>query len=429
MTINSAESIKPIGLFWALGALLLPGICFSQQYYDPGLLQKTIESKPADFQPPGARVGGFMMYPGIELAYEENDNIFYDQDGSIGDSIVHIRPWLNLNSDWNRHSLNFNFFADIGRYKDFDTENYEDTLTSLNGHIDVKQNSNFNYAASYMQLHEDRSSPDDVGGIKPTDFIFSRFRLGYNHRFNRLNTALDYTIADTDYDNNVNGEGDILDNQDRDRSEQNLILGLGYELSDRTRIIFNTARTWVEYDQEFDSNGFSRSSDGYSLQGGLSWDMTGVLVGDLFLEYIKRKYDDPRFDDTSGFGLGASLLWTPTELTNVNILVKNAQQETTQIGTSGFFSTLYSVRVQHELRRNWLLHARASYTDNDYDNSGDDPDALNTSNVLRAGAGVSYLFSRNFYISTGYVFEQQSANSSVFEYTTNRWFITLGAEF
>jgi len=39
-----------------------------------------------------------------------------------------------------------------------------------------------------------------------------------------------------------------------------------------------------------------------------------------------------------------------------------------------------------------------------------------------------YLLNRNFYISGGYVYESQDANSSAFEYKTNRWFITIGAE-
>ena len=60
------------GLF----VVLLPGISVAQQYYDPGLLQKTIDRKPVDYQPPGERLGGFVLNAGAELAYENNDNIF-----------------------------------------------------------------------------------------------------------------------------------------------------------------------------------------------------------------------------------------------------------------------------------------------------------------------------------------------------------------
>jgi hypothetical protein len=410
------------------GVLILPGISMAQQYYDPGLLHKTIDRKPADFQPPGVHLGGFVLQPGVELAYENNDNIFYLESDEISDSIIHVRPWANLNSDWSRHELNLSFYADIGRYDDFSSEDYEDWITSLNGHIEVKRDSNFNYTASYMQLHEDRSSPDDAGGINPTEFTYSGFNVGYGHTFNRLTAALNYDLADTDYSDNINGDGDILDNQDRDRSRNALMLRLDYELPGQNGIFFSATGNNVEYDQNINSSGFERSSSGYNFQGGMSWNMTGVLVGDLFLEYIKQEYDDPRFADVDGFGIGASLDWTPTELTNINILVRNGLQETTQGDTSGYFSTLYSARLQHELRRNWLLNARFSYTDNDYEVNGGSAGSLTDTQVIRAGAGVSYLFNRNFYVSAGYVYEKQNANATVFEYRTNRWFVTFGAE-
>jgi hypothetical protein len=392
-------------------------------------LKKTIDRKPVDFQPAGARLGSFVLSPGVELAYENNDNIFYLNDNEIDDSIIHIRPWANLNSDWGRHALNFNLYADIGRFNDFDGEDYEDWVSGLDGRIDVKRGSNFNYKVSYMQLHEDRSSPDDVGGIRPTEFTFSSFDVGYSHTFNRLTATLNFDRGDTDFDDNLNGDGEIIDNQDRDRSRDALTLRLIYQLSDQSAIFFSAAGNNLDYDQKIDNAGYERSSDGYNFQGGASWDMTGVLVGDLYLEYISQEYDDLRFTNIDGFGIGASLDWTPTELTNINFLIRNGPQETAQISTAGYFSSLYSVRLQHELRRNWLINARFSYTDNDYEFTGDDSSgAITDTEVIRAGVGLSYLFNRNFYISGGYIYERQDANSPEFEYRTNRWFITLGAE-
>ena len=419
--------IKRSGMLMALAAFILPGISVAQQYYDPGLLQKTIDRKPVDFQPPGARLGSFNLHAGAELTYENNDNIFYLNKLEVDDSIFHVRPWANLNSDWSRHALNLSFFADIAKYNDWGSEDYEDWVASLDGRVDVRRGSNFNYKASYMQLHEDRSSPDS-GGIKPNEFTLSGFDVGYQHTFNRLSAALNYDRAATDYDNNISFTGDILDNQDRDRTRDALTLRLDYEMSGQRGVFFSVAGNNIDYDQKFDRAGFERSSDGYNVRGGVSWDMTGVLVGDLYLEYIDQEYDDTRFEDVNGWGIGANLDWTPTELTNVSILVRNGPQETIQVGSSGYYSSLYSARIQHELRRNWLLNARVSYTDNDYGFNGNSTTSLTDTQVTRAGLGVSYLFNRNFYLSGGYMYESQDANLNRFEYSTNRWFLTLGAE-
>jgi len=411
-----------------LSILLLPSISMAQQYYDPGLLQKSIDRKPLDYQPPGLRLGGFVLGTGAELAYESNDNVYYIGDDGVSDSIFHLRPWANLNSDWNRHALNLNFFADIGRYDDFGDEDYEDWVADINGRVDVKRGSHFSYTASYSQLHEDRSSPDDVSGIKPTDFAFSGIDLGYSHTFNRLTGSVDYNMQETDYDNNLDGEGNVIDNQGRDRSRDSFQLRLNYDYLEQSAVFLGYGISQTDYDQQFDKDGYERSSSGSSAKAGFAWDMTGILTGDLFLQYIEQDYDDPRLESVDGFGIGAGLLWTPTELTNINVRFVNSVQETTQAFTSGYYSSLYSVRIQHELRRNWLLNARVSYTDNEYEYSGEEAGALTGTEVVRAGAGVSYLINRYLYVSGGYVFEKQSANSSSFEYETNRWFVTFGAE-
>jgi hypothetical protein len=401
----------------------------AQQYYDPGILQKTIDRKPVDYQPPGTRLGSFMLNGGAELVYEDNDNIFYQQGSGESDSIFHVRPWANLHSDWNRHALNFEFFADVGRYSDFGDEDYEDWMANVNGRFDVKRGSAFNYKASYMQLHEDRSSPDDVGGIKPTGFSLGGFDLGYSHTFNRLTASVRFDRAEHDYDDNVDGDGGVIDNQWRDRSRDALELRLGYEYSDRSSVFASYAANKQDYDQVIDTHGYQRSSEGSDIRAGLAWNMTGVLNGDLYLQYVEQEYDDPDFSSVDGFGIGAGLVWTPTRLTNIAFQFSHTPQETTQRNASGYFSSLYAVRVQHELRRNWLLNARISYTDNDYEVVDDEVDSLTGTQVRRAGIGLGYLINRNLYLSGGYVYQEQSANSSVYEYETNRWFITFGAEF
>ncbi len=412
-----------------LVVLLLPAVSQAQQYYDPGLLQKSVDRKPVDYQPAPTSLGGFILGAGAELAYEANDNIYYFGEDEESDSIIHVRPWASLGSDWNRHEVNLGFFADIGRYSDFGDEDYEDWTANLNGRVDVKRGSFFNYKASYMQLHEDRSSPDDVGGVKPTEFAFSGFDLGYSHTFNRLTAMLAYDMQDTDYDDNKDGDGNVLDNQDRDRSRDTYTLRLDYGYSEQSAVFVSYAANTLDYDQTVDSEGFERSSDGSDFRGGLAWNKAGIVSGDIYLQYVEQDYDDARFSKVDGFGIGASLEWTPTELTNISFKFANTPQETTQTNASGYYSSLYSVRVQHELRRNLLLNARVSYTDNDYETIDNDAAMLSKTEVVRAGVGVSYLFNRHFYISGGYTYERQDANTSDFEYRTNRWFITLGAEF
>jgi hypothetical protein len=412
----------------AIISLLLPLAAQAQQYFDPGIMQKTFEAKPASFQANGVRLGSFMFWPGVELIYENNDNIFYDEAIKIEDSIWHVRPFFNLTSDWTRHSLTMSGWADIARYNDFSNLDYEDWALRLDGRFDVKRESFLYYELAYMHLHEDRRSPDARLGLFPTEFDYGGWGVGYDHTFNRIKLGGFLRRNGFDYQDNVSLDGDIIDNQFRDREEDTFTLRGDYLARPGRSYFLSFALTDISYDQPIDPNGFHRNSETSNAQAGIAWDLTGKLVGDLYGSWSSRDYDDPDLTDVDGFNLGAELSWTPTQLTTVNIRLAGGPQETTQNNTSGYFSNLYSARVQHELRRNLLLNARASYTDNDYEVLPGAVDALEETQVTRAGLGMTWLFNRHTYLSAGYVYESQDSNQPQFEYSTNRYFLTLGLE-
>ena len=429
------QSVRLGGVLLVLCVCLFPSLSAAQNRSSEDALQGTIYRKPVDFVTPDIRVGGFQLSPGVELGWENSDNIFYiprnvQQIGleKIRDNILHVRPWLDLKSDWNRHELNLHAFVDAARYDDYDSQNYTDWLASLDGRIDVKSRSAFNYSAGHWRLHQNRSDPDDRNAIEPTKYTSNRYSAGYSHTFNRLTPELRYRYQDNSFDNNENLIGEVIDNKDRDRSRQSLALQLDYAYSDLSSIFLSYETNKVDYDLKFDSDGFQRSSDGYNLRSGLSWRTTGLLNGRLYAQYLSQDYDDPRFNNVDGFGIGAALSWTPTELTDVRFRFENTPRETRQTGSSGSFSQLYEVRVQHELRRNILLNGRYSYTDDNYETNKDAGSSLQDSRTTEAGFSVNYLFNRYFYISGGYIYEKQNANESFYDYATNRWFFALGME-
>jgi len=437
MVHKEGQLISRLMLCTLVCLLLIPCLAYSQQYYDPGIQQRSVHRNLTAYEATGVRVGSFILKPAVKLTVEYSDNIYpYDSDESqVSDTLFHIRPRLALVSDWGRHALNFLADADIARFSDYGDEDYEDWSLGLDGRVDIKRHSKVNYGAMYRQLHGQRSSPDDMQGIKPTEFTYLGFGSGYERAFNRLTAKLGFERFDTDYDDNVNGEGETLDNQDRDRSRDTLMLRLDYERSPGRSVFVGAELNDRDYNLPIDSNGYDRSSDGYRFQAGVARDLTGVLVGDLYIEYLDQDYNDERFDSVDGFGIGARLEWTPTKLTSVGFEFRNSPQETTQAGSSGYFSSLYAIRLQHELRRYLLANLRVSYTDNRYetnaqsrDPSEDTANILNDTDVTRADIGLTYLFGRHFFISAGYTYEKQDADVGAYNFDTSRWFLTFGLD-
>jgi hypothetical protein len=410
-------------------ACLSPGPAPAQQYNDPGILQNAFLSKPANYQADGIRLGAFMLSPSLDLVYEDHDNIYYQNEDPVSDSVYHLRPRLTLSSGWSRHALGISVAGDFARYLDRDHEDYDDLNLAVDARIDVKRGKFFFVKAASMLLHEERSSPDDPGGVVPTDFSNRLLGIGYQHTFNRLTANLSLDHLETDFDDNLDENGQTIDNQDRDRSQDNVRLQLNYQIMPQRSVFLALGRNTIEYDRPADDAGFTRDSDGFEARAGMSFSITGVLEGSAWLEHVRQDYDDPRFGSVDDTGFGMALDWSPTRLTRLRLSAELAPLETTQAYSPGYVGTHYSVRLQHELRRYLVMHARLSYLDNAYTLTPDAPaDALVSTDITRAEIGFSYLFNPRVQLTAGFTREKQDANIRIEQYDANRFFLTLGLD-
>ena len=393
-------------------------------------MQKPILYKPQDYEGRYFSLGSFALRPLLNVAAEWHDNIYYQNKNQTSDTVAHLHPGLELNSTWSRHALTLGLLGDIARFKENSTEDYEDIVLNLNARIDVKTGKYFTLQAISALLHEDRSSPEDVDGIQPTKFDNNSLGVGYHHRFNRLTAAMTLNRMDFTFDNNYNQDGELIDNTDRDRSRESYNLRLDYLVMPQRSVFLDFGGNKVTYEQAIDDAGFIRSSDGLSLRGGIAFDISGVLTGDLWLQYLQQNYDDPRFSNNDDLGFGMGLEWSPTRLTRISLRGSSNVLETTQEFSSGYVSRLYSVRLQHEFRRWLLFHATASIFDNAYALTSEaSPEALSDTRTKTVGVGLSYLFNQHFNLTGGYSFAKQTANRAPDQYRSNRVFLVLAIQF
>lgn len=408
--MESATTIKKFGaklcLFVALSLLVLPAALLAQSYDNPSIGQKPVARFPQDFKPLGIRAGAFMLHPGIQLAAQFNDNVFYTGTLEQNDTIWHVKPYITAQSNWTRHSLKIWVAADIARYNTFDILEYEDYFLSITGRVDVKERSDFSYGFDWWRLHEDRSNRfANEQGIKPTVFTLVGGNLGYDHTFNRFSIGVLWNIRDLDYRNGVTLAGEIIDNQDRDRTTNTFGARFGYWFKSDKQAFVAVNYYDTNFDQKFDRSGYERSGNGYNISGGLDFAMTGVLSGDVFLSYLDRSYDDPRLPNTNGWAVGMGLHWMPTTLTTVHGRITSSIEDTTLSTASGFQRTMYSVRVDHELLRNLQINGQVSYYDNKYQLLADAPENSSSSeHYFTAGVGATYFFNRWSYLSASYMY-------------------------
>lgn len=405
------------------------GVVEAQNYDNPGLGELPVTAHPQDYKPLGIRAGGFMLHPGVQLAAEFNDNVFYTAADEVDDTVWHIRPYLTAQSNWNRHAFNVRLAADIARFDEFSTRDYEDYFLLINGRVDVRNRSYLSYSADYMNLHEDFNSRDAEQGREPTRYDLYGGSLGYDHTFNRLSVGGQVGLRRLDFDDAIALDGSVLDNQDRDRDETDAQVRLGYQFQTDKQAFVRFGWSQREYDQALDRNGISRNSDGWFADAGIHFNITGVLDGDLFVSYRDESFDDPRLPNVKGWSGGAGLKWQPTYLTTVRGRITSSVQPTTLGTSSGYFQTLYGLRVDHELTRSLQINAQVSYRDSDYQLTADAPENARTRDkIWQYGLGLNYFINRWMFLSAAWTHDTLSSNIPLDEYEVNRIWLTLSLE-
>ncbi len=380
--------------------------------------------KRPELDPLGVRAGTFLVYPKLELEESYSDNIFSDDDGEQSDFITRILPSLRIESDWANHALSLEGGADVGRYIDHTDEDFEDFHFGASGRVDVRRSTNVRARVRYQALHEDRGSPEDVNGVEPTKFdIFSADVRGF-HNFGRVNVTLGGTFDRYDFDDVARAAPlPSINNDDRDRDEVEGSLRVGYEIVPEYEAFIRGAYNFRDYDSDVDDNGLNRDSDGFDIVAGVEIDFGGIVFGDFFAGYDFQDFDDPQLNTMQGPTMGADITWTVTPLTTIVGRVSRHIRETTSKNASGRFLTSAGLSVDHELRRDLLIGADASFLHDDFE--GIDRTDL----IYKAGVNAKYMLNRYFYVLGGYDFRMRDGESSADDFTENIFFIRLQAQY
>ncbi len=365
----------------------------------------TVAGRPRpDYDAVGLRAGSFFIYPTFEFTPTWDTNIFSSTNNRKSDLVIILSPEVSVRSNWRRHELNFGVRADIGRYKSFVKENYEDASVVLNGRLDFRR---FEFAFAglrWAQRHEDRDSPDDVNGIRPTKFWGYEGIVGYQRRFNRVTARVQALYRYIDYRDTPVLGGAIINNDDRDRHEFTGTARVTVRISPRFQVFGEGNFYYVNYANPLDDALLNRDNMGFGINGGVIIELGTKLFGEIFGGFRRQTYEDALLSTISGVNGGLSLTWNPTGLTTVKGAVVRTIEQTTLVGASGYFSTQGRISVDHELRRNIILSAFASFQLDDYQGiSREDK-------WIRAGLQGKFLHNRYFRTTLGYEYTHRQSS-------------------
>ena len=357
----------------------------------------------------GIHLGGFMLYPTLDVGGQYNDNVLAVNTGAQSDFSYDIRPMLDLESTWTHYLLALKAQYDLHQYEKLTAQNTDNYFFSGQTQFDLGSSSQLDASSEYDRLSELPGNTNVTSNAaKPTTYFRWNSAADFKHVFNRLEVDLggDYTTLRFENTPAVGG-GTILEvNRNRDVSDG--YLDLGYQFSPGYQIF--ARGTWNERDYSLAISNF-RNSSGYEAVTGLRAQITHLIDGQVYVGYLSQDYKT--FSTVAGLDYGLQLNWAVTQLSTITANVSRSIEETDELGASSYFATTASFGLAHKLTRSVTLNADVSYTNNDYRG------VTRNEDIYSASAGLDYELTPHFHVAADYQYSTRSSNVSGTNYNQN----------
>jgi hypothetical protein len=314
----------------------------------------------------GDYAGSFLIKSALELrgGYDTNPRRTFVPGGS---PFYVVAPEFLAVSDWERHALVADLRGSFTGYGNTFPPPTDGTISSapvnidrpdftghVDGRLDVSRDTRLTAQARLRVATDNPGSPNIQAGLARYP-VYSTLggTFGVDQSFNRLQLSAGGTADRTVYQESKLTDGTSTTNDDRNFNQFGGLGRASYDLLPGVKPFAEIQGDSRVHDVRFDRNGFRRDSSGGYVKAGSSFEFSRLLTGEISVGFAARDYVDPRLNRLQGLLTSASLTWTATPLTTAKFYSTTSIDETTLAGVSGVLTRVYTVGVDHDLRR-WL---------------------------------------------------------------------------
>ena len=342
-------------------------------------------------QPSGVRAGAFVLHPVLEEAIGYDSAPFGSASG--GSWLLGTRPSLLVGSDWSRHALGAYVAMDDSRYLDAPAQSRTDFTASLGGALDIGRD-RLTLSAAHLAQHQDRTQIGALATDRPVAFRLDDARASYALTAGSWTVTPNVQFASWQFSNSTLQGAPLAQNY-RDRALLEGGLTLGYELAPRRDVLLVT-RALTQHYLHGQPNQPERDSTGYQVLFGFTDDDGGVWRYSVLAGLESRQFAASVYRaHTAAIG-EAELAWNVTGMTTLTATLTRSMEDAAQEGVAGFTYTAAKLSVDHEYRRDLLLHVSAGVQRADFLQGG------GYQTGYAAGLGVTWLMSRRLHVAATY---------------------------
>jgi hypothetical protein len=367
------SKLKRVSLMSVAACALIAPVAFGQgsDFFSRDKYESVRERVQPEFDPEPIRLGTFVVRSMGEAGLVSNDNVFATSGNEQSDIVARVGADVSGTTDWSVHALGFDASAYRNQYLDLSDESTTDLTARLRGRVDVTRA----FSVGGAVFAEDRAEPrtdfvNAFGADRPIKYTRTGVQVDADYQSDRVRWNNRLAMSEENYeDSEALGTGLNIDQDYRDRKVTEGRSRLSYAVSPNLAVFGQGTFGQSEYDttQIFGGLPRSRDSSGYTISGGVDFELTALVRGDIAVGYLNEDKDDDFFADVSGLSVDAQMEWFPTRLTTVNFNAGRRVVDTGAFDSPSAVETRFGAGVDHELRRNIILSGYAGISNYEYE--------------------------------------------------------------
>jgi len=329
----------------------------------------------AIYEPAVINASGIEVVPTLQVSQSHDSNYLYASSDEQSDWIRKVSPAVNILKTNGPSEYKLSFGLDVGSYKTHTSDDYLDSMLSLDLHQSFTRKFSLGLMAKRHNLHESRGlgySSGDLGSTplsSPDEYHTDSYGMLINYGSKDAIGRIEM---------NLTGENRQFDTRRdvtsvRDRSLAGGDFTFYYHLLPKTSLIFEVGHHAFTYE-----NNTAYDNTEQHFFSGVSWDITSITTGTLKAGLLKKDFSDAERDDFSGFSWEIGARWTPLSYSVVDALTKGRTEET---NSEGDYIDSKSLIVQwtHFWNDRVSTKLNSNLTMNSFKPTGRDEDYLNLS--------------------------------------------------
>jgi hypothetical protein len=350
-----------------------------------------------DYDPPGVRLGGFVLHPQADtgIGYDSNPLGASGGHGSLG---LHDAASALLASDWSRDGIAGYVSADNDRYPSLPAQNQTNWTAALGGTMAIGRDA-LTLGASQLSLHQSRTDIAALPTDAPLPYTVRDVRASYALGLDRLTLTPSADLAAFRY-GSATIQGLPESQTYRDRDVLTAGLAAQYELAP----LRNVVAVFRGIDSRYttpQAGAPSQASTGWVMLAGLDYDDDAVWRFRLLAGGEIRQFAAPQYRTHTAPVAEGSAMWMPSGLTTLTATLTRSIEDPDQEGQAGYTLTALRLAVDHEYLRNLLLQGAVQ------GQSAVGLQGGGTQNAVTAIAGTTWLINRALRLSATYSFTGQ----------------------